>query len=227
MRSFAWPLHELRGALTAIQLGLSMERTRTMEALQLQLERARLALEDLDSVVDGKRRKDEWGTAELVDLRALVSRATHAWSQLAPSYGAQVRSSWRTGRPRVRGHARRIAQALDNVIANAIEHGGGQVVIESDLVGNKVRIAVVDKGEGISSPSQFREAPVRSRRGHGLAITRDAVGEHGGSLLFERRGTGSAVVIELPVIDLDTAASPRRTTKEIPVRTTAGARRAA
>lgn len=225
LRSLAWPLHELRGALTAIQLGLSLEGAVRKDGLLLQVERARLALDDLDSRLERKR--DERDKAELVDINALVLNSTRAWSQLAPCYGARLRASWRVGQVRVRGHAGRLAQALDNVIANALEHGGGDVLVESELVRNRIRIAVADAGEGVAPTARVREAPPRSKRGHGLAITRNAVREHGGQLLFERRGRCAAVVIELPVVELDAAAPARRTTRTLPVQANHGAQRAA
>jgi signal transduction histidine kinase len=205
-RSLAWPLHELRGALAAIQLGVSTERGAKTDALLLQLERARLAMDDLDSLLEGKSELRR-GREELIDIRALVLRSARAWAQLAPCYGARVRTGWRAGRAKVRGRPGRLAQVLDNVIANAIEHGDGDVLVEADLVGTWVQIAVADEGHGALSLPDLRDASPGSPRGHGLAITRTTVAEHGGRLLFERRHRGSAVVIELPIAEPDYAAA--------------------
>jgi signal transduction histidine kinase len=198
-RSLAWPLHELRGALTAIQLGLSTGGGERSDGLQLHVERARLALDDLDCFVDGRRSRESRSREELVDMQELVLRGTRAWSQLAPCYGAELRASWRAGPAQVRGRSGRLAQALDNLIANAVEHGRGDVLVESDLVGNSIRIAVADGGQGVPSVSHIGKSSPQSRRGHGLAITKSTVREHGGRLLFEQREMGSAAVIELPV----------------------------
>jgi signal transduction histidine kinase len=111
------------------------------------------------------------------------------------------------------------------VIANAVEHGRGDVLVDGELVGNRIQIAVADKGHGI--PARLREASPRSRRGHGLAITRNTVTEHGGRLLFEKRGSGSAVVIELPVAEGDATAAAREGTEPSPLPAGSGAQHAA
>jgi signal transduction histidine kinase len=126
----------------------------------------------------------------------------------------------------VRGRRGRLAQALDNVIANALEHGRGDVVVEGELVGNRIQISVSDQGHGVSARSRLRAASPRSRRGHGIAIIRTTVTDHGGRLLFEQREGGFAVVIELPVAE-GGAPVPARSKKPLPVPARSGAQRAA
>lgn len=191
LTSLVRPLHELRGALTGLQLGLfALERSRSTHRVawpEVQLERARLALGDLDACLEGRAHGDELARAESVDLKALVLRSARAWSQLAPGRGTQVRVCWRAGTVGVEGHAGRLAQAIENLVANAVEHGRGHVLIEGTLADGRVRVAVVDGGPGVSPPAQRGEAPARAPRGHGLAITRDVIAAHKGKLLFERR----------------------------------------
>jgi signal transduction histidine kinase len=227
LRALTWPLHELRGALTALQLGLSTQPGARTEALLLQLDRARTAVDDLDSFLEGKRCPGSAGREELVDMRALVRRAARGWSQLAPCYGAKLRSSWRAGRVKVRGRSAKLARALDNVIANAIEHGDGDVLVEAELAGDRIRIAVADEGHGALSLPYLRDSTPRSRRGHGLAITRSTVTDHGGRLLFEKREHGSAVVIELPLAEPDAASAATHPAKPLPVPAGSGAQHAA
>jgi signal transduction histidine kinase len=225
--SLAKPLHELRGALTALQLGLPA-RSAGNDALAPQLERARLALDDLDACLEDKPgAHGELSTAELVDLEALVIRGVRSWSQLASGFGGHVRVRWRAGGVLVMGRSGRLAQAVDNLIANALEHGGGRVLVEGELAGSKVRVAVIDRGQGVSLPAKLGEAVVTSRRGHGLAITREVVAAHGGRLRFERRGQGAAVMIELPVADPDAVRAQPPVTKPVSVHASTSAPRAA
>jgi signal transduction histidine kinase len=224
--SIVRPLHELRGALTVLQLGLPA-RSAGAETIVSQLERARLALDDLDGCLDGKAAESKLGGAELVDLEALITRGARTWSQLASSAGARVRVRWRAGGTLVMGSAGRLGQVVDNLIANAVEHGGGRVLVESEMVGGKVRVAVIDAGLGVPLVAQRSEAAVRSPRGHGLAISRDVITAHGGNLLFERREQGGAVVIELPVVRPDAVRTSRHETKSVPVPASNGTPRAA
>jgi signal transduction histidine kinase len=137
LESLDRPLHELRGALASLELGLSfVERSREVrrelngcaDSLHVSLDRAALAARDIGilrvgraAVVDVK--------VEL-DFRKLVLRSARAWSFLAASYAGSVEVDWRAGPVRVLGHSDRLQQALDNLIANALEHGGSRVLIE-------------------------------------------------------------------------------------------------
>ncbi len=49
-----------------------------------------------------------------------------------------------------------LAQALDNLIVNAIEHGGPAIVVEARLRGDRLRVAVADSGRA-SRPSSRRD----------------------------------------------------------------------
>ena len=61
------------------------------------------------------------------------------------------------------GDRRALAQALDNLIVNAIEHGGPTIVVEARRRGGRLRISVVDSGRG-PRPRSRREQPGRGDR---------------------------------------------------------------
>jgi signal transduction histidine kinase len=198
----AHPMHELRGALAALDLGLSLvEREQELagcaDGLRLQLERARDALDEIDALRSEKSKPRD---VALVDLGAVVGGRAAAWSQLAPAYGAAVRFSWRAGRAWLRGERTLLLQALDNLIGNALEHGGGRVLVDGERCGSCVRITISDGGPGLrASTHQFGETPVSSRRGHGLAIARNAVEVLGGSISTGVSMGRAAIVVELPL----------------------------
>jgi two-component system sensor histidine kinase MtrB len=221
LRSLTRPAHELRGALTALQLGLDLAdrprcadgvRART-EGLRAQLERANLALADLDCRRHGAvpaRGDVRWKarSAERLDLTTLVLRSARAWAQLAPGYGAVLDVDWRAGPLLIDGRATALEQALDNLIANALEHGGGHVLVEGERRGDRARVTISDGGPGPEQVcSGSNVATWRSPRGHGLAIAEEAIAAHGGRLMTGVGGNGAAVVIELPV-STTAAASP-------------------
>ena len=197
--------HELRGALSAMGLALSrMEASpdgepwrRSVEALRAQHERARLAASDLDATgSDSPEAEAEART--FVDLEVLVRRCVRAW---AAAHGRwRIVLDWRAGRPTIWGRAGRLGQALDNLIANALEHGAGPVTIVARLTTTAVTVTVLDRGEGLRhSLDRPARASWSARRGHGLVIARRAIDEHGGQMRLVRESRGAGVQVILPL----------------------------
>lgn len=105
----------------------------------------------------------------------------------------------------------RLLQALSNLMANAIRHtpAGGAIALAARRHDGKVQIAVRDSGEGIA-PERLGSIFDRFERGEtvdgdatgfglGLAITRELIELHGGSIAVESApGAGSIFTIELP-----------------------------
>jgi signal transduction histidine kinase len=90
----------------------------------------------------------------------------------------------------------RVLQVLENLIANASEHGpeGGVIDVEAERAGAKLAVSVTDDGPGLRACS----AP-RPGRGLGLSICRAIVAAHGGELAAEGvPGRGARVRFTLP-----------------------------
>jgi signal transduction histidine kinase len=118
----------------------------------------------------------------------------------------------------VDGDPVRLRQAVDNLIANALVHGGeSRVTVRATSSDDAVRIAVSDAGPGISSSEQGRifELGVRLAGGApgsgvGLALVRAIVEAHRGTVSVDSTpGSGSTFTIELPACSAhpDTRAS--------------------
>ncbi len=119
--------------------------------------------------------------------------------------GAQT-DAWVHGDPRL------LAEALGNLVANAIAYSpaGSHVGIGVKTVQGVIEISVSDQGIGIAEEDQarvferfYRADQARSRRtggtGLGLAIVKHAVQRHGGEVrLWSRPGQGSTFTIRLP-----------------------------
>ena len=103
--------------------------------------------------------------------------------------------------------------AVKNLVENAIHYSPAHTTVSVGIgvVGDRVRIRVVDQGIGIPKESLgriferfYRVDPARSREtggsGLGLAITKHCVQECGGTIsVWSREGEGSTFTIELPV----------------------------
>jgi signal transduction histidine kinase len=197
--------HELRGPITAARLGLQLgARTgelspEQLRAIDLELGRAGLALEDL-TVARGRSRRP--GGAEAVDVEDLLRDSVEALRPAAQASQASVRLLARGQRAEVWGDRLRLAQVTGNLIANAIEHGGGAIDVTQVTEPERVRVEVTDDGPGLRAPvaELARRARRRdSRRGHGLAIASAIAAEHHGRLSAAPSERGARLVLELPL----------------------------
>jgi len=97
-----------------------------------------------------------------------------------------------------------VSQAVDNLIVNAIEHGGSEIVVDASRSPRGLRIAVADSGASSAEPKQSPAAIMarltgRRSRGHGLAVVREIASAQGGRFMLRTSPEGSRAVLELPV----------------------------
>jgi signal transduction histidine kinase len=205
MEAVARACHELRGPLAAARLGLAapagqeLPSPGRLRAIDTELGRAALALDDLSGAGSGARRL--W-RLDRVDVRRLVADCVEAWRAAAAACGGAVAVGWSGEEAAVWGDRLRLAQAVGNLIANAIEHGRGPVGVDVAVGAGTVRITVSDRGPGLpQSVAQLRRRPRRGRgaRGRGLAIAADVAEAHGGALVSAPSDSGARLVLELPV----------------------------
>ena len=199
--------HELRAPLSAALLGLhgvvaDAHGARRVAAVELELRRAALALADLDAAPRGRRAPE---LAEPVELLGLLDEAVAGWRPLAGALGGEL--LFDPSGPRLFVHADRLrlAQAVGNLVLNALEHGAGPVRLRAHATGTHARIEVRDQGPGLPAPVAALAAGGlnSSRRGHGLAVAARVARRHGGRLLTAPVSTGACVVLELPRADAD------------------------
>lgn len=226
--------HELRGPLFAIGLGVELaghggalpsERVR---GLELELGRARQALDDLARAggVDADLGLREVGVCAepdpgpRADLAALLRESAPGWRDRAG--GRALRVELPPFAVLVTGERLRFAQALGNLVGNAVEHGDGEVVVRLRAVpgvpgvggvvgvGGVARVEVCDEGPGLPVPLAALLSPRRRRHawlpwsrvpahGHGLRIVAAVAATHGGRLISAPTARGARMVLELPL----------------------------
>ena len=113
---------------------------------------------------------------------------------------ARVRARLDPALPLLQADAALLLQGLDNLVDNALKHGGPdpQVEIVARRVGDKLLLAVRDRGPGVP-PAQrqrifelFQRGPAAAGRGSGvgLAVCRAIAQVHGAELRCRARGHG-------------------------------------
>jgi signal transduction histidine kinase len=204
-------LHEVRRPLQAVALAVGPQRAASAGG-EGPVELAAAALERLDHEINGGPLPPAWGA---IDGQSLVQSAVARWQGRAELADGSLELRWNAGRAVLGGDRCALAQALDNLIVNAIEHGGPTIVVAVRLREGRLRIAVVDSGRA-NRPRRRRNSPAeavarlsgRNRHGHGLEVVRRVASGHGGDFALRRAERGSLAVLELPMAEADPGRIP-------------------
>ncbi|HEY1777382.1 MAG TPA: ATP-binding protein [Solirubrobacteraceae bacterium] len=129
-----------------------------------------------------------------------------------------VRISVDSAMPLLEGDASQLERAFANLLENAVRYSNGKPVsVRARVVGDRVRVRIVDQGPGIRAGElerifmPFYRAPAQGDghqgSGLGLAIAKGFIEVNGGRISVESLpGQGTSFVIEFP---LGVAASPQ------------------
>ncbi|WP_427914608.1 MHYT domain-containing protein [Ramlibacter sp. MMS24-I3-19] len=213
--------HELRTPLHAILgwvqlLHLKKDEASLQKGLQTIERNARLQAQLIDDLLDmsrivaGKVRiEPSW-----VDFGQVVEAAVEATRPAAFARGIALDVRVAPGTVRVWGDPSRLQQIMWNLLTNAIKFTpeGGQVGVEVETRAGQVLARITDTGSGISPEflphvfDRFRQADASTTRRHGglglgLAIVRQLVELHGGTVKAESagEGRGATFTITLPL----------------------------
>jgi signal transduction histidine kinase/ActR/RegA family two-component response regulator len=164
---------------------------------------------DVARMASGKLRLE----MQTVDLQAVTLAAVDVISPSAKAKQIEIRTSLDPRTARVLGDPQRLQQVVGNLLSNAVKFtdAGGSVDVRVSTEGRLARLVVSDTGHGISPEflpfvfERFRQSDASSARRHGglglgLALVRDLVGLHGGTVRAESLGQqqGATFTIELP-----------------------------
>jgi len=111
------------------------------------------------------------------------------------------------------GDRRRLRQIVDNLLGNAVKYSpdGGRISVSLRPTGRAAELAVSDTGIGVSADERekmftgrYRTSRARDRTlpgsGLGLTLSRAVVHHHHGTIeLTEHEGTGTTVLVRLPL----------------------------
>ena len=176
---------------------------------------------DVSRIVTGKLRLD----LRPVEIGAIVEASMGTVTPAAHAKGIHVQLLQDPAGSYVMGDPERIQQIFWNLLSNAIKFTSknGKVRVNIQSVGSQVEIAVADDGLGIEAEflplifnrfTQKDSSSTRSARGLGLglAIARQLVELHGGTIDAESRGTGqgSTFTVRFPRSPITAEASVER-----------------
>jgi signal transduction histidine kinase len=190
-------VHELRRPLQVLSLALPAE-SEAEKAVDSSLRLAVAALDRLDREING-------GTSATptvsVSLGPLLEEAVRRWEARARLAGATLRLRWSGSVALVEGDGVALAQAVDNLISNAIDHGGGMVTVEGRRRGAWLLVSVRDSGARTRAPRRPLDLPRRGggRHGHGLRVVARVARSHGGGFSLRRSERGAEARLRLPL----------------------------
>jgi PAS domain S-box-containing protein len=214
--------HELRSPLNAILGWAGLLRTRkydemtTARALETIERNAKSQTQLIDDLLDvsqiirGKLRLNVRSVNPVPVIEAAIDTVRPA----AEAKAIQLESRLNPLAGNVLGDIDRLQQVIWNLLSNAIKFTpeGGRVEIQLDCINSHVQIRVSDTGQGISADllpyifERFRQADSTTTRSHGglglgLAIVRQLVELHGGTVQAESPGVGKGAtfIVTLPL----------------------------
>lgn len=197
--------HDLRTPLSRIRLGLEMLAHKDQSGLKEGIERD---IEDIDTAInqflDFARLTDSEPLTSEGDLNAIIRSVAERYARLNRSVSIKLEPV-----PALPLRPLAIQRLIQNLVENALRHGGGAAEVVTGCTQAAGFIEVLDRGPGIpAGESDHMLRPftrLDSARGGpgtglGLAIVDRVARAHGGAVqLLTRAGGGLRVRVELPL----------------------------
>ncbi|MBQ3259024.1 MAG: HAMP domain-containing histidine kinase [Clostridia bacterium] len=146
--------------------------------------------------------------SEKIDVYAEVQDAVFLLNDRAKKQGITLTCTEQEALPAICGNGDRLRQVFVNIIDNAIKYAkpNGSIHVDAAPVTGGVQIVVSDNGIGISEADLplvterfYRASNSQPGSGIGLAVAKDIVNAHGGTLLIESElDKGTVVTVTLP-----------------------------
>jgi signal transduction histidine kinase len=168
------------------------------------------SLLDLSQIAAGKVRLD----AKRIDLTALTRAVVESCRPASNEKDLSLDLELPSSPIQIDGDSHRLHQVISNILTNALKFtpNGGHVRVRLNDDGLQAKIQVIDDGEGIAPEflphvfDRFRQEDSGNGRVHGglglgLAIVRELVCAHDGTVAVESqgKGKGSTFTVILPM----------------------------
>ena len=179
--------HQLRTPLTALLMRLEeIGQTDDLGVVRDEAAVAVTQVERLTGVIDTMRTRSKGEKAQLPEI-SLDSVLAGLQREYQPAFTAAHRTMRVEGPPglAVRAAPMDLAQILQILIENSLDHGAGRVEIEMRSSGGSVVIEVSDEGEGVPTaiaPHIFERSVTSHGSGLGLGLARQLAERNGGRL---------------------------------------------
>jgi PAS domain S-box-containing protein len=210
------PLNPILGWTRLLQTG-KLPEARQIEALSRIERNAKLQIQLIEDLLDISRimRGKLSLTVADVSLTTVITSAVETVRLAANAKQIQIVLDLPTEIAPVSGDEARLQQVIWNLLSNAVKFtpSGGRVTVELRQIDRLAQIRVIDTGKGIDPQflpyvfEYFRQEDSTTTRkfgrlGLGLAIVRQIVEMHGGTVQVESLGEdrGATFTVELPVI---------------------------
>ncbi len=209
------PLTSMRGYLETLAMpAVSSDSDTRARYLAVVSDESRRLEQIVGDLLDLARIEGGGGALDVQDVavEGLFGRTRDRHQREAAARGVSITTQIAPGAEIVQGDGRRLEQALQNLVANALRHTpeGGRIELACDVDGSDVVIAVRDSGSGIGPehlPHVFdRFYKAESSRGGsvvgsglGLSVVKAIVERHGGTVaVTSAAGQGARFTMRLP-----------------------------
>lgn len=210
--------HELRSPLARMHLLLALARRKVPEAAYAELDRLEVEIDRLGRIVADLLLLPRLAQRaelldEVIDLGGLLQAVLRDLDWAAPAAADGVSVVWQrpAGESLVRGRATLLRSVFDNLLENARRHApaGSTIDVTLGREGACWVTTVRDRGPGVAPADLerifepfFRDSDARDREsggvGLGLALARQVVDAHGGSISARNAAPGLLLRVALP-----------------------------
>ena len=217
--------HELRAPLSAVQQSLYAMEFELGSALgsgqKETFQRIKTRIGDLLKLIESWLRLVAVDAVSMqerfvpVALATPIESALQIVANLAARKGLEIHTSIAENVDAIHGDNVGLSEVFVNILGNAIKysHDGGRIVVQAGNDGDQVMVSIQDSGIGIAPsdmPHLFEgfyrgsgQAAAESGHGIGLAVSRQIVEAHRGSISVESEpGVGTTFFIRFPKCEL-------------------------
>ncbi len=218
------PLAAIQGASTVLQVD-DISQQRRIAAAKIVARQTQMMKGLLEDILDVSRLR--LGRFELrrshTPLAAILRNAVEVVRPVLEADGHELAVTMPEDDVRLDADPVRMSQVISNLLSNAVKYTpkGGHIELRAAMEGDHAVVSVCDDGIGMdpavidSMFAMFTQGPPREGSGTlglgiGLALVRDVVEQHGGTVqgASDGPGKGSCFTVRLPVLPAHAAASP-------------------